>query len=63
MQHWSLKPKNGVSRGYITGFLCGKTSQENGHYLQRKLGLILKKKLTTNEYLLIANSLYSFNKK
>lgn len=54
--------KNGVSRKYITGFLCGKTSEEDGHFLQGKIGRILKKKLTTNEYLL-ANSLYSISKK
>ena len=54
--------KYGVSRSYITRFLCCEFQQINNRYLQKKIGMLLKKKLATNEYLL-NDSLYSFNDK
>ena len=54
--------KYGVSRKYITRFLCAEHNQKDGRYLQKKLGFTLKKKLTANEYLL-TKSLYTINKK
>ena len=41
--------KYGVSRSYITRFVCAEFGQINNRYLQKKLGLLLKKKLTTKE--------------
>ena len=54
--------KYGVSRSYITRFVCAEFGQINNRYLQKKLGLLLKKKLTTKEYLL-NDALYSINEK
>ena len=54
--------KYGVSRSYITRFLCLEYGQINNRYLQKKIGLLLKKKLTTKEYLL-NDALYSINDK
>ena len=54
--------KYGVSRSYITRFISAEFGQENNKYLQKKLGLLLKKKLSTNEYLL-NDALYSLNEK
>ena len=54
--------KYGVSRKDITRFLCAEHNQKDGRYLQKKIGFILKKKLTANEYLL-TKSLYTINKK
>ena len=54
--------KYGVSRSYITRFISAEFGQENNKYLQKKLGLLLKKKLTTNEYLL-NDALYRLNEK
>ena len=54
--------KYGASRKYITRFLVAEHGQEDSRYFQKKLGVILKKKLTKNEYVL-ADSLYSINKK
>ena len=54
--------KYGVSRSYITRFLCLEFGQINNRYLQKKIGLLLKKKLTTKEYSL-NDALYSINDK
>ena len=53
--------KYGVSRRYITRFLCGEHGQEDSRYLQKKLGVVLKRKLASNEYLL-SDSLFKINK-
>ena len=54
--------KYGVSRSYITRFICSEYNQENSRYFQKKLGLLLKKKLMSKEYL-FNDSLYSVNVK
>ena len=54
--------KYGVSRRYITRYLCEEHKQIDGRYLQKKLGIVLKKRLATNEYLL-SDSLFKINKK
>ena len=54
--------KYGVSRRYITRYLCEEHCQIDGRYLQKKLGIVLKKKLASNEYLL-SDSLFQINKK
>ena len=53
--------KYGVSRRYITRFLCGEHGQVDSRYLQKKLGVVLKRKLASNEYLL-SDSLFKINK-
>ena len=53
--------KYGASRKYITRFLVVEKSQQDSRYFQKKLGMILKKKLMKNEYVLV-DSLYSINK-
>ena len=53
--------KYGASRKYITRFLVAEKSQQDSRYFQKKLGMILKKKLMKNEYVLV-DSLYSINK-
>ena len=54
--------KYGVSRSYITRFICSEYNQENSRYFQKKLGLLLKKKLMSKEYS-FNDSLYSVNVK
>ena len=54
--------KYGVSRRYITRYLCEEHKQIDGRYLQKKLGIVLKKRLASNEYLL-SDSLFKINKK
>ena len=53
--------KLGVSRRYITRFLVTEHGIEDNRYLQKKLGIALKKKLLLNEYLL-SDSLYKMKK-
>ena len=53
--------KYGASRKYITRFLVAEKMQENSRYMQKKLGMTLKKKLASAEYVLV-DSLYSINK-
>ena len=53
--------KLGVSRRYITRFLVTEHGIEDNRYLQKKLGIALKKKLLLNEYLL-SDSLYKMMK-
>lgn len=52
--------KYGVSRTYITRFICSEYNQQSGRYFQKKLGLLLKKKLMSKEYSL-NDSLYTMN--
>ena len=54
--------KYGVSRRYITRYLCEEHGQIDGRYLQKKLGIVLKKRLANDEYLL-SDSLFKINKK
>lgn len=54
--------KYGVSRRYITRYLCEEHGQIDGRYFQKKLGIVLKKKMAANEYLL-SDSLFRVNKK
>ena len=54
--------KYGASRKYITRFLVVEKLQEDSRYFQKKLGVVLKKKLSKNEYVL-NDCLYSINYK